>query len=381
MNSLLRRPWFDRRWIIQEVTLADDTVPRLAICGDVEFSWNDLASVAYRIAAYGIPPLLAGLSTINSHAPYMLSFLVDSMRPYQMLVALFMAYLLKVYRKQGDLVDCVTATSLFKCGVPHDHLYSLLSVPQLPSGIVPDYRLSVEEVCMQFAEKTLVGDHNMRLLGLAPHTAYRPGGQTPNRRALPSWVPDLTCQGVAHPLVSYTIRPQCFHAGGKEQPDAAISPDRRFLRVRGRIVDKIAAMATCQADVPFPTEQDVSPKTGFDARLKKHLATWLQECYDVAGGKYARKKAQAGTRQGDGIASVQNEDEDPESKRAFFEALTCGMTLMRDPIPEEVLAAAQVYVDNLLDYFTEGYVASEEVKKTVLTYGVLIEQSLVLAQT
>ncbi|AEO56518.1 hypothetical protein MYCTH_2058464, partial [Thermothelomyces thermophilus ATCC 42464] len=63
MNSLLCRPWFDRRWIIQEVTLADDTVPRLAICGHVEFSWNDLASVACRIAAYGIPPLLAGLST------------------------------------------------------------------------------------------------------------------------------------------------------------------------------------------------------------------------------------------------------------------------------------------------------------------------------
>ena len=63
MANLLCRPWFDRRWIIQEVTLADDSVPRLAMCGDGEFPWNDLASVAYRIAAYGIAPIIAGLST------------------------------------------------------------------------------------------------------------------------------------------------------------------------------------------------------------------------------------------------------------------------------------------------------------------------------
>jgi hypothetical protein len=29
MTKLLHRPWFDRRWIIQEVTLADDSVPGL----------------------------------------------------------------------------------------------------------------------------------------------------------------------------------------------------------------------------------------------------------------------------------------------------------------------------------------------------------------
>ncbi len=32
------------------------------MCGDIEFSWNDLASVAYRLTAYSITPLLAGMS-------------------------------------------------------------------------------------------------------------------------------------------------------------------------------------------------------------------------------------------------------------------------------------------------------------------------------
>jgi hypothetical protein len=62
LTNILCRPWFDRRWIVQEVTLADDSVPRIAMCGNIEFSWNDMASVAYRLGVYGITPLLAGMS-------------------------------------------------------------------------------------------------------------------------------------------------------------------------------------------------------------------------------------------------------------------------------------------------------------------------------
>ncbi|KAL2197703.1 heterokaryon incompatibility protein-domain-containing protein [Corynascus similis CBS 632.67] len=381
MTRLLCRPWFDRRWIIQEVTLADDTVPRLAICGDVEFSWKDLASVAFRIGAYGIAPSIAGMSTIITHASYMISFYVQESRPFQMIAPLFMAYLLKVYRNKGSVFDCVTATSLFKCGVPHDHLYSLLSVPQIPSAIVPDYRLSVEEVCLQFAETTLIGEHNLRLLSLAPHTTYLPNAPLPARRALPSWVPDLTCQGFVHPLVSYTIQSQCFHAGGKQRPGATISADRRLLHVKGRIVDRVANMAICQADVPFPTEQEVLPRTGISARIKKRFAIWLDGCYRVAGEQYARTKAR-GRASGHEKETVPREDPQEETKlrRSFLEALTCGMTLMRDPISEEVFAAMQVYIDYLFDYFTEGYVVSEEVRDTILTYGALIEQSLIFGE-
>jgi hypothetical protein len=32
------------------------------MCGGIEFSWDDLASVAYRMTAYYIVPLIAGMS-------------------------------------------------------------------------------------------------------------------------------------------------------------------------------------------------------------------------------------------------------------------------------------------------------------------------------
>ncbi|KAH6641060.1 heterokaryon incompatibility protein-domain-containing protein [Chaetomium tenue] len=370
ITNLLHRPWFDRRWIIQEVTLADDSVPRLAICGEIEFSWNQLASVAYRLASYGITPLLAGLSIINYRAPYMMSFMAEGGRPIMMLVALSMTYLLKMYRNTGNLVDCVVATSLFKCGFSHDHLYSLLSLPQKPSGVVADYRLSIEDVCMQFAETTLIVDQNPRLLSLAPHTSIRTGGQEVQRLDLPSWVPDLTCQGPVNPLVSYTIRPQLFHAGGKQPPSITMSSDRRRLHLKGRIVDKVATRGRAQVDVPWPTAEDIKPRTGFHVFVKKRMMNWLQECYEVAGEEYSRQNSKQGSD------PAEKSGERAELRRQFLETLLCGMTMLRDPIPEEALEATQVYVDYIFDYFTDDYVLSTEVKETMLTYGALIEQSL-----
>lgn len=42
--------------------MAPDDVPRLMICGDIELSWSDLASLAYRLCAYGVTWSICGLS-------------------------------------------------------------------------------------------------------------------------------------------------------------------------------------------------------------------------------------------------------------------------------------------------------------------------------
>lgn len=60
--ALMNKPWFGRRWIIQEVALADNNVPRLAICGAIKFAWEDLASVAYRLGSSSVLVPMCGLS-------------------------------------------------------------------------------------------------------------------------------------------------------------------------------------------------------------------------------------------------------------------------------------------------------------------------------
>jgi hypothetical protein len=138
----------------------------------------------------------------------MVSFYADNGRPIMMIAAAFMTYMLKSYGKRLDIVDCVTATALFRCTDPRDHLYSLLSVTPNCNGLEADYTLSVQEVCMRFAVATLITNQNLKLLSLAPYTTVLEAGKKPDRLPLPSWVPDLTCQGIVNPMVSYTIRPR-----------------------------------------------------------------------------------------------------------------------------------------------------------------------------
>ena len=138
----------------------------------------------------------------------MLSFYADNGRPVMMIAAAFMTYMLKSYGEKLDIVDCVTATALFQCTDPRDHLYSLLSVTPKCNGLEANYTLSVQEVCMRFAVATIISNQNMKLLSLAPYTTVMAGGKKPDRLPLPSWVPDLTCQGIVNPMVSYTIRPR-----------------------------------------------------------------------------------------------------------------------------------------------------------------------------
>jgi hypothetical protein len=175
-------------------------------------------------------------------------------------------------------------------------------------------------------------------------------------------VPDLTCQGngTTEPIVAFPVRPQTFYAGGKDEKAAAtISSDGKVLHLRGRFVDKVAATATPLITVPLPPEAEVLPRTGLSASAKKRMVNWLRECREVAA-------------EGDWEARAL----DPAFRRAFTETLLCGMTGMRDPAPEEVIMAAQVYSEYVFDFFTEGYQPSDHVHKILTTYGALIEQSL-----
>ncbi|KAK3349163.1 heterokaryon incompatibility protein-domain-containing protein [Lasiosphaeria hispida] len=367
MNNLLCRLWFNRRWIIQEAALAHPSVPRLAICGDMEFSWNDFACIAYRLGSYGVAPLVAGLSVINANAPYMLSFLQDQGKPLIMLTNAFMVHLLKSYRPLGSLVDCVMATPFFQCFDAKDHLYSLLSLA--PTTIKADYALSDTDVCMLFATTTLVTDRNLRVLSLAPSTALPLPGEVlaPTRLDIPTWVPDLTCQGPVNPFVSYTIRPQLFHAGGDDTSAIRISAGGRALHLRGRIVDAIKGMAPCAVDVPYPTADEIAPKTGFHSMVKARQRNWTRACLDLA--------ARAAMEAAGGAVGMEEVMGDGGFREAVHETLLCGMVGMRDPIPPDVMAAMPVYLDYVRDYFEPDFKLTDEIRVTMLTYGGLIEQS------
>lgn len=254
---------------------------------------------------------------------------MDNCRPVKIVCVTYMLFLLRHYRDKGrTLVDSVMATPLFNCSDPRDHLYSLLSLSRVATGIKPDYTVTKEEVCLQFATTCLVYDQNLKVPCLAPHTSFQVEGQAPPERPdLPSWLPNLTGQGIVKPVATFTARPQAFHVGGSEKPKAVvISGDGRVLRPRGRFVDKLAGMAGSLISVPLPDDTEIHPKRGLPAKSKKRLINWMRECREV-------------TAEGDwGALSL-----DAGFQCPFAEMLVCGMTGMRDPVPEGVITATQVY--------------------------------------
>ncbi|KAM7196347.1 Heterokaryon incompatibility protein (HET) domain containing protein [Rhypophila sp. PSN 637] len=371
MNHLLCSPWFDRRWIIQEVAMAPDDVPRRALCGDdIEFDWQDLASICYRIGSYGLIYSIAGLSAINPSSPSMASFFLSQGRPVKSSTLSYLARLIKKYhdRPYTNLIDLVTATTMFQCTEPKDHLYSLLNITPRNSDLVADYSVSMEEACLRFATSVLRKDRNLRLLSLAPHTFVQADAvsiqvKMPARLDLPSWVPDLALQGPVNPLVSYTIRQQVFHAGQKEDPEEEeeakieISPDNKLLHLRGKIVDKISALTRTNVDVPYPMDQPTWHKMVIGKQRD-----WFGECQSVAAPTP------------DLQAKLQT---DQEFKDEFARAILHGMTMMRDPVPRAILPVVHAYMDYLSEVLAkpENQIAGET-KDLMLTYGPLIEGSM-----
>ncbi|KAK5657904.1 hypothetical protein OQA88_2453 [Cercophora sp. LCS_1] len=356
-NNLLCRPWFDRRWVIQEMALSDESVPRVGMCGDLEFSWDELGGIASRLGSYCILPLIAGLSMLECDAPHKESFYVQEARPLYMLTAVYMSYLLRKLRDKADLVDVVMATPLYKCLDPRDHLFALLSLSSRGTSLTADYSLSVEDAYIKFATTTLVEEQNLRILSLAPHTTQWRVNQELPRLDLPSWVPDLTCAGTVNPMISYNLRAQMFHAGGSEKPPVAVSDDGGRLYLQARIVDKVGAMTLANVDMEVPSDEDILPRVGSSYRIKMWKRNWFRACREVAAG-------------GNWGGATE------EFRKTFYETLCCGMILARDPLPEDVAAAVPTYVEYVMNFFTPGYEPTEETKDTLLTYGAMIESSL-----
>lgn len=288
----------------------------------------------------------------------MVSFFAEGGKPMRMLANAMMIMMVKHYRPKANMIDSLYATAGFKCTDLRDHVYALLSLPSFDSGLEPNYSLPVTDVYKELANRVLGVDQNLKILALAPHNAMPPFSGPLNRLDLPSWVPDLSAQGHINHLVSYTIRDQLFDAGGRDLPPITITNAGRSLNLRGRIVDKVTTMATCFNDVPIPSEEDIAPKSGFPSRLKMWIRNWLLESMKLAadGGEWA--------------------DLSPERKREFELTIMCGMTGMRDALPEEVLSNFHVYTEYLVDFFKPGYTLTEEVRETMLTYGCLIEHPL-----
>ncbi|TRX93544.1 hypothetical protein FHL15_005516 [Xylaria flabelliformis] len=350
LTALLARPWFRRKWVIQEIALAKQVI--LYAGGGVEIPWLELGKLAFNMEILGIMRLEV--------VEFGKTVLESTIVPMHCVTC---AFTVQLFRQRSTLLDGVLVSIDFNCTDPRDHVYSLLSLGGIGPSILPDYNASTSEVFRRFAIAMLVEGQNLKLLSLAADDSGLFHQGSKRLEGLPSWVPDLRLKR-ADKLISYTIRPQAFFAGGRHKPILSVSHDQNILNCRGQVIDAVKTFSKSLvemmlADMPelkLEREALVDP---LPERRKKRLAKWLENCFRLAFGNPETLVIEEALM------------------AAFSRTIACGLDIMRNRLPPELIDAFPRYMEWASERAAIGHKDDDVHHSSSLkNYSVTIDESI-----
>ena len=176
LRNFLKRPWFERLWIVQEVIMASGEM--ILLCGNSSIAWDTLAKVVATIETNGLSRLI--LQSINEGA--------DPIAPAGLLNTACV-HAMKNMRKMQQPLDLQFALIYclrFKATDPRDKIFALLGVATDAGNPVlhPNYEAPVREVFTQSSRYMMIANKSLRILHIAGI------GWSRQITDLPSWVPD-----------------------------------------------------------------------------------------------------------------------------------------------------------------------------------------------
>jgi hypothetical protein len=193
LRALLKRSWFSRAWIVQEVAVAKSVTLH---CGSATLAWESLKYVLQEDFASGLHQLTWNESWGYKSRPDTMDIsLLHSIGELYRLRRLPSLYTNLIYFRAFDATD------------PRDHVYAFLGIStnRHDSEFKPDYRERVEELFTRTARHLLFqqshdGPHQRmlpeRILSLqvthCPLLHAAGIGWKRKYTELPSWVPDWT---------------------------------------------------------------------------------------------------------------------------------------------------------------------------------------------
>ena len=224
--GLIRRPWFRRAWIIQELAVSDDAT---IICGFDEISWKDFGATFAYLAACGLTTTFAPVALANFYTLNHACQLVKQASEQQALHVLM--------RHRQNL-----ATN------PRDKIFAFsgLVTAQITGASIlrPDYDVPVADLYVRFAVETLRNEGSLKILSV-PHVQ-----QNSRIDHLPSWVPDWSVSDQAVTLeywendekIEGLIR-QDFTATGSSKCSPRFDEAYTRLGLQGAVIDRILLAA------------------------------------------------------------------------------------------------------------------------------------------
>ncbi|EXM04410.1 heterokaryon incompatibility protein-domain-containing protein [Fusarium oxysporum II5] len=224
--AVLKRDWFYRAWIVQEVSVSPHAT---VLCGDMELSWSDIVK-AIQYLADAVLGLTLGLQAFNQLHN--------------------LDYLRRCYL-QGQTIDplqLLVQTRRARAKQAEDHIFAFHGFYRNAESFefnltLPKYPVDYDVVYVQTANKMLRHYQTLDILSVHHIGMYIP---PPDSRPLPSWVPDWsegdTCEAFIwrniHPEFTQEQRAR-YRASGSSRYHEFRRDDDRILKVEGWKVDEV----------------------------------------------------------------------------------------------------------------------------------------------
>lgn len=145
LHKFMQRPWFTRRWIVQEISLARQAK---LYCGSLWVSWSDFSAATALFAARHreLRPLFQSSSEFDNHPDFLGSVEAIGAKSLVEITT-------NLFRKSDDgvvlerllsLEALISTLTLFEAGSPHDTIYAILWLAHDAEPTAREYAMSMD---------------------------------------------------------------------------------------------------------------------------------------------------------------------------------------------------------------------------------------------
>ncbi|KAH7359470.1 heterokaryon incompatibility protein-domain-containing protein, partial [Plectosphaerella cucumerina] len=273
--ALLNRPWFTRKWIIQELVKSQKP---LMMAGKPRLSWAVLAH---------------WINFLHWCPSAKDAFMLQCPRPLEagarsLGIGILRATLLTRIAAQDTqlLMFLVARTLEFRCTDPRDHVFSVMGISSDADRFdLVDYRSPTEKVYRELAYCCLSDSVSLKLL-------WSLASRTPLTRRVRSWVPNiknLAADGYGSCLATqFSVQQERdYDASGDTVLQARAGIDGNIPVIRGRIVDRLQRVGSDNqrlADVSILDNMksgNVNSSRENIQRMMRQKFEWIQECLTI----------------------------------------------------------------------------------------------------
>lgn len=280
--TLLDRPWFTRKWVIQELVKSREP---LMVAGRLSrLPWAMLTSwmhfLELCLQAKELFMLCCPHANVLEAGTKILGMNLRR--------ATILSQTKRTEGRTGILLFLVARTLTFRCADPRDHIFSLIGIASDANRFnLIDYESSIQGIWRQLSYTCVSDSMSLKLLwSLVPFT--------PLKHRVPSWLPNLEsvlADGDGSIIASqFTVQQNRDHnTSGDSVLQASFANGGDNLVIRGRIVDSLQRAGSDHRslgnshtihDIRFENDQ---ASREIHQRILRHMKDrWHEECMDIA---------------------------------------------------------------------------------------------------